>query len=199
MKTVTVTEKSSGDNFTHEDYNDIVDAVNSNAADKYKSIFIRADSMLKDPSYMPADTNYFGYRFVCFAATEKAYFSTILPEDYKEGTDLKPYIVLINPSTFAEQSYDLDFDLKVSIQNVTDTIVTAVRHVSEVNYTDGTEKTTIRRFFSTDVSGTGIEIGAVLVASLECTANEIPADVPVVGVGFVYESDARGESSYNDK
>jgi hypothetical protein len=135
--------------------------------------------------------------FLDASASELAAFSFVLPKDYKEGTDLLPYVCYTSTtSTFAAGI--IAFGL--SYQAIHATPTTAIVNLAtQMIYTNGsTDVLGINTTYFAAITGTNYKAGSIvngcIFRNATATTDNFAGDAVVYGIGFLYEVDGMGST-----
>lgn len=200
MDTITFTDKSTGGSLTAADVNEIKSVVNSNAADKYKMLEFPAFLMAKDSTSPPADMTYKNRPALGFSQNEKAHFVLSLPPEYKEGTDIIPFIKFSTNADYTGAGYTVEFSMQYDFANVDGDFFGSDYEVFAAPdaYTSASDDTLLREIFNT-IDGSSFDISTTILITVECTNNDFATDLAVLAIGFYYESDERGSTTSTTK
>lgn len=138
----------------------------------------------------------------CFldgTASQMAGFNFILPKDYKEGTDILPYVNYCTTTT-TDASNTIMLGLAYNAVNAVPT-TTIVGHTNEVIEVNGsTTVLSVNTTYFTAITGTdfvaGTQIKGAVFRNATASTDTAGGDLVVYGVGFIYELDGMG-STYN--
>jgi len=173
----------------------------------YNTIYVGANALFTTAVASKAIVNASTYistvgTIGCFldaAASEMATFDIILPKDYKEGTNILPYInYCTTSSTCAADSEIAMVGLAYQTVNAvpTTTIVGPTHEVIEVTGSTGVN-TVCTTYFSA-ITGTdfvaGSQIHGAVFRNATASTDTVTVDFVVLGLGFLYEVDGFGST-----
>jgi len=199
MTTITFADKSTGDQLTAADVNEIKTAVNANAADKYKEVEIDIMNTTNDTTNPPSSSYFEGYPVKHFAQTDKVFFSLPIPLDYKEGTDLKPYVKMAFNVGFTSQVYELEFTMGYRFSDADSSIAASDSTTGYLNAFTTETKLTLQKLYFDDISGAGKTVGGHLFGYFEVNTNDTPDYLNIFSIGFAYVVDSIGSTSATAK
>lgn len=200
MDTITFADKSTGDQLTAADVNEIKTVVNANAADKYNSITLPALSLFKDVSNPPSESAQNGTYVLAFADTaDKCYFTFKLPGDYKEGTDIKLSAnFTVGSPPASDDTVEANFNYRWANTGesfgASDSSIDAYKDITTgISVTENTE------IFSNQITGTGKTIGSILNGSFLISQFVVADYINLISISLNYIVDGIGSTSETAK
>lgn len=199
MRTITTDPKIDGDTFTADEYNELRQAINENAADVWNEVECSMLEATNDILNPPSVSVYGGIYTKQFEADDTVYFTLPIPMDYKEGTNLKPYIKAAFNSAFTEQDYEVEFTIATKVANPSGNFNADFNNNTFLDSFDTVLTTTLYKWYTTEITGTSLEVGGLVMCKLTLNTFAPPDYLSIFSAGFAYQSDGRGSTSYNEK